>query len=603
MSTRGREMDAKLAGSRSFVGTLKRLFMASHRSEDGAKVGEATSPSQTPTRAPHITSPEAGRDSLDIQLTNASEANGTFPSPFSSRKSLDRQLFSSNSGPLISTFQRNISVAKAPLHHSISDSCENSSVLTNSQRLLTDDAGWPFEQPQKQLQSHLGRGARGSPLKLAARADASLPSLYDSPSRTSLDVQSVAISSPALTGASARPKHVLPVPLPSVEAPAQREGHQPPNGAVDMSAGVSPSPTTTLLALCPGATPAMRRRHWSLEDYEITRRIYKGSSSAVYKATCRRSGIPVALKVYSLTRVPPNVLHMIVREIKIHVELVHKHIVMLYGAFQDEKRLVLVQEYAGRGDMYGIYRSLNRRMTEAQLTHLVLAPFMDALSYLHGRGICHRDIKPENILFSNDWRLMIADFGVSIDLNQERAVTRAGTLEYMAPEVERCPLKMLPEENKENKDLAYTTAVDIWATGVLAYELMVGFPPFVVDNATPAGGAGPGAGASGVSTGRGGMFLAEYANRRTLSFPASTSSHAREFISLALAERPEERPTSLQLSRHPWLAAAMQQPASRRSLGQLNSFNVVPMQPSRLGSPSMASGPNSSAVAAAALAV
>ncbi len=51
---------------------------------------------------------------------------------------------------------------------------------------------------------------------------------------------------------------------------------------------------------------------------------------------------------------------------------------------------MLVQEYAGRGDLYGIYRSLNRRMTEAQLTCLVLTPFMEALSYLHSRGICHR---------------------------------------------------------------------------------------------------------------------------------------------------------------------------------------------------------------------
>lgn len=39
--------------------------------------------------------------------------------------------------------------------------------------------------------------------------------------------------------------------------------------------------------------------------------------------------------------------------------------------------------------------------------------------------------QPENVLFTADWRLVIADFGVSIDLNQERAVTRAGTLEYM----------------------------------------------------------------------------------------------------------------------------------------------------------------------------
>jgi hypothetical protein len=55
--------------------------------------------------------------------------------------------------------------------------------------------------------------------------------------------------------------------------------------------------------------------------------------------------------------------------------------------------------------------------------------------YLHTRGIVHRDIKPENILFSAGMCLKLADFGLAIDLRQERAVTRAGTLDYMAPEV------------------------------------------------------------------------------------------------------------------------------------------------------------------------
>ena len=55
---------------------------------------------------------------------------------------------------------------------------------------------------------------------------------------------------------------------------------------------------------------------------------------------------------------------------------------------------------------------------------------------MHTRGIIHRDIKPENILFTKgDCRLKLADFGLAIDLRQERAVTRAGTLDYMAPEV------------------------------------------------------------------------------------------------------------------------------------------------------------------------
>lgn len=56
--------------------------------------------------------------------------------------------------------------------------------------------------------------------------------------------------------------------------------------------------------------------------------------------------------------------------------------------------------------------------------------------YLHTRAIIHRDIKPENILFADHGScLKLADFGLAIDLREERAVTRAGTLDYMAPEV------------------------------------------------------------------------------------------------------------------------------------------------------------------------
>ena len=51
------------------------------------------------------------------------------------------------------------------------------------------------------------------------------------------------------------------------------------------------------------------------------------------------------------------------------------------------------------------------------------------------QGIIHRDIKPENILLTADKAVKLADFGLSIDASEERPVTRAGTLDYMAPEV------------------------------------------------------------------------------------------------------------------------------------------------------------------------
>ncbi|KXZ49404.1 hypothetical protein GPECTOR_21g630 [Gonium pectorale] len=225
---------------------------------------------------------------------------------------------------------------------------------------------------------------------------------------------------------------------------------------------------------------------------------------------------------------------MVKREIELHHKLVHPNIVQLYGAFLDGDRIVLVQEYAARGDLFHLLRQLGGRMTEPQVSELVMRPFLEAMAYLHSQGICHRDIKPENILYTDK-----ADFGVSIDLNQERAVTRAGTVDYMAPEVTRCPLKALPTDNKDDESLAYTSAVDVWAAGVLAYELLLGFTPAVAPQQAAMGMAPPllPASASGGPP-----------------FPTSMSGGARRFILAALSPDPGDRPTAMELLRHGWIA-------------------------------------------------
>ncbi|PNH00157.1 Serine/threonine-protein kinase PLK4, partial [Tetrabaena socialis] len=126
---------------------------------------------------------------------------------------------------------------------------------------------------------------------------------------------------------------------------------------------------------------------------------------------------------------------------------------------QDDQHLVLVEEMAANGDLHHLLGSLGSRMSELQARALVLGPLLEAVAHLHAGGVCHRDIKPDNLLFTQDWRLVLGDFGIAINLLLERAVTRAGTVGFMAPEVERCPVKHRPEDNKQDASLAYTTAV------------------------------------------------------------------------------------------------------------------------------------------------
>lgn len=133
------------------------------------------------------------------------------------------------------------------------------------------------------------------------------------------------------------------------------------------------------------------------------------------------------------------------------------------------------------------------------------------------------------------------------------------SLPCQAPEVEVCPLKLLPEDNKDNPQLAYSTAADVWSVGVLAYEMLVGFPPFV---------HGRSEGPLGNPLGEEQASDSGAVPMRDLSFPHFVSAGGRDFISCALAERPMDRPTTAQLLKHPWLKYAVRQHNQDRKMGQ-----------------------------------
>eukprot|EP00955_Chlamydomonas_euryale_P058263 357008-Chlamydomonas_euryale.AAC.5 len=124
-------------------------------------------------------------------------------------------------------------------------------------------------------------------------------------------------------------------------------------------------------------------------------------------------------------------LSQVEREVAIHSKLRHPHIVEFYAAFEDSHGIYLLLEYAEGGDLFDAVKKRGGRMTEAALVKQVLHPYLCALMYLHSRGIVHRDIKPENTVFTRDLVMKITDFGLAIDLREERAVTRLGTLDYM----------------------------------------------------------------------------------------------------------------------------------------------------------------------------
>ncbi|KAG2433388.1 hypothetical protein HXX76_008448 [Chlamydomonas incerta] len=371
--------------------------------------------------------------------------------------------------------------------------------------------------------------------------------------------QAAAVAAAAARDGGAKPQQPkVPAAEPAVAAAGAAVQDAPVDVGVEADDAEAVAPPSLLLCVSPALPKAMDRNDWSLEDYTVVKRLYKGSSAAVYRATCNRSGMPVALKVYFLSRLPDAVKHMVVRELEIHSSAIHPNIIQLYAAFETEKHVVLVMEYASRGDLYGIQRAtaehpFGRRQDEGRVVSVVLRPLLTALAFLHSRGICHRDIKPENVLFTSNWQLKLADFGVSIDLGRERAVTRAGTTCYMAPEVVRCPLKHRPEDNKNDPRLAYGTACDIWAVGVLAYELLVGFTPLAAT-------AGPN------------PNVAADAKDSTLMFPGTTSAAARTFVSWCLADHPEDRPTAFQLLHHEWLYPAG---ASAAVAAAMSSANVV----------------------------
>ncbi|KAL7626874.1 spindle assembly checkpoint kinase [Parahypoxylon ruwenzoriense] len=261
-------------------------------------------------------------------------------------------------------------------------------------------------------------------------------------------------------------------------------------------------------------------KQFHLGMFEIGRPLGKGKFGRVYLARERTSGFICALKVLHKSELQQGrVEKQVRREIEIQSNLRHPNILQLFGHFHDSKRVFLILEFAGKGELYKHLRKENR-FPEWKASQYI-AQMASALRYLHRKHVIHRDIKPENILMGIHGEIKISDFGWSVHAPNSRRQTMCGTLDYLPPEMLR----------PGSSDNWYNEKVDLWSLGVLAYEFLVGEAPF---EDTP-------------------IMTQRRIAKADMTIPSFVSPEAKDLIKRLLVLDPEKRIPLEQVQTHPWI--------------------------------------------------
>src|SRR4051812_22211680 len=210
-----------------------------------------------------------------------------------------------------------------------------------------------------------------------------------------------------------------------------------------------------------------------LDDrYEIRRRLAVGGMATVYAAIDTRLDRPVAVKVmHPALAADEEFVARFRREAKAAARLSSPTVVNVTDQGQDGGTVFLVMELVEGRTLRDRLRSEGPLPPAEALA--VLDPVLEALAVAHAAGYVHRDVKPENVLIADDGRIKVGDFGLAraVDASPLTATTGLllGTVAYLAPEQVR-------------RGVA-DARTDVYASGVLLYEILTGRPPYEGDTA------------------------------------------------------------------------------------------------------------------------
>ena len=255
-----------------------------------------------------------------------------------------------------------------------------------------------------------------------------------------------------------------------------------------------------------------------ITDFEKEKEIGKGGFGLVWKVIHKKTQKVYCIKVIQKSGIiEQKLVDQMNREIEIMYILNHPHCLRLKNHFEDDNNFYLVMPLATKGQLYRVLRKFRKfdERTAAQ----ILRETISALQYLHSFNppIIHRDIKPENLLLNEGGRILLADFGWSNFSDGGVRKTFCGTPEYIAPE-------MLLKKGHD-------TRVDIWSVGVLMFELLSGYSPFVAKS---------------------NQELYQNIRRLKIQWPKDMQPLAKNLIGKILKLNPLDRPSLQEILEHQW---------------------------------------------------